>query len=80
MQAHKKLARIARPKADDPWPYSDLLDRLGTGDPFGAGIWLASHGCDADVQLTAAEDLIRSFQESTASKAMLAKLGALHRH
>jgi hypothetical protein len=59
--------------------YTAVLDRLGTGDQFGALIWLASHGCDAEAGLSEAESLIRTYQTSPASAAMLAKLAALHR-
>ncbi|HMJ42248.1 MAG TPA: hypothetical protein VK522_08220, partial [Pseudolabrys sp.] len=78
-ELHKELARIHRPKPDQPMRYTELLDRLGTGDQFGALIWLASHGCDAEAGLSEAEDLIRTYQTSPASAAMLAKLAALHR-
>jgi hypothetical protein len=78
-ELHKELARIHRPKPDQPMAYRELLDRLGTGDQFGALIWLASHGCDAEAGLSEAEDLIRTYQTSPASAAMLAKLAALHR-
>ena len=78
VELHKELARIHRPKPDQPMPYKELLERLGTGDQFGAVIWLASHGCDADAGLTEAEDLIRTYQDSAARTAMLARLAALH--
>jgi hypothetical protein len=78
-ELHKELARIHRPKPEEPMRYTELLDRLGTGDQFGALIWLASHGCDAEAGLSEAEDLIRTYQTSPASAAMLAKLAALHR-
>lgn len=77
-ELHKELARIHRPKPDQPMPYKELLERLGTGDQFGAVIWLASHGCDADAGLSEAEDLIKTYQDSAARTAMLAKLSALH--
>jgi hypothetical protein len=78
-ELHRELARIHRPKPDQPMSYKELLDRLGTGDQFGALIWLASHGCDAGAALSEAEDLIRTYQSSPASAALLAKLAALHR-
>jgi hypothetical protein len=78
VELHKELARIHRPKPDQPMQYKELLDRLGTGDQFGAVIWLASHGCDAEAGLTEAEDLIRTYQDSPARAAMLARLAAVH--
>lgn len=78
-ELHKELARIHRPKPEEPMPYKELLDRLGTGDQFNAAVWLGSHGCDADVGLNETEDLIRTYQDSPARAAMLAKLVALHR-
>ncbi len=79
VKLHKELARIHRPKPEEPLPYRDLLLRLGTGDQFGAVIWLASHGCDVEAGLSEAEDLIRTYQPSPASTALLDKLSQLHR-
>ncbi|MDI1346386.1 MAG: hypothetical protein PSV22_20140 [Pseudolabrys sp.] len=78
-ELHKELARIHRPQPDQPMSYKELLDRLGTGDQFGALVWLASHGCDAEAGLTEAEDLIRTYQTSPASAAMLDRLAKLRR-
>ncbi len=78
-ELHEELARIHRPKPDEPMSYKELRDRLGTGDPFGAVIWLASHGCDAEASLSEAEELIRTYQESAARAAMLSNLAAAHR-
>jgi hypothetical protein len=78
-ELHKEFARIHRPKPEQPMRYRELLDRLGTGDQFGATIWLASHGCDAETGLNEAESLINTYQDSPARAAMLAKLAALHR-
>lgn len=78
-ELHKELARIHRPKPEEPMPYRELLERLGTGDQFGAVIWLASHGCDAETGLNEAESLINTYQDSPARAAMLAKLASLHR-
>ncbi len=77
-ELHKELARIHRPKPEQPMPYKELLDRLGTGDQFGAVIWLASHGCDAEASLSEAEDLIRTYQDSPRRATMLAALAQLH--
>jgi hypothetical protein len=76
---HKQFTKIYRPKIDDPRPYSELLERLGTGDPFGDLVWLASHNCDAEAGLSEAEDLIRAYQDSPARTAMLVRLAQLHR-
>jgi hypothetical protein len=35
-QVHGDLAKTLRPKADDPRPYSELLDRLGVYGPLTA--------------------------------------------
>ena len=78
-QVHGDLAKTLRPKADDPRPYSELLERLGAYEPLTALTWLASHGCDAERELSEAEDLIRTYQDSPKRAAMLAKLAALHR-
>jgi len=78
-ELHKELARIHRPKPEEPMRYNELLDRLGTGDQFNAAVWLGAHGCEADAGLSEAEDLIRTYQDSPARAAMLAKLAAVHR-
>lgn len=76
---HDQLARVYRPRADDPRPYSELLDRLGLGEQLPALKWLASHGCDAESELSEAEMLVRSYQDSPARAAMLASLAQLRR-
>ncbi len=76
---HKQFIKIYRPKADDPRPYSELLERLGAGDPFGDLVWLASHRCNAEAGLSEAADLIRAYQDSPARAAMLVRLAQLHR-
>jgi len=76
---HQQFAKTYRPKAEDPRPYSELLERLGAGDRLGDLIWLASRGCDAGTELAEAEDLIRAYQESAARAQMLARLAQLHR-
>ena len=78
-ELHKELTRIHRPTPEQPMPYRELLERLGTGDQFNAAVWLGAHGCDADAGLSEAEDLIRTYQDSPARAAMLAKLAAVHR-
>ena len=76
---HKQFTKIYRPKAGDPRTYSELLERLGAGDPFGDLIWLASHGCDAETELAEVEELIRAYQDSPARTAMLTRLAQLRR-
>ena len=78
-QVHGDLAKTLRPKADDPRRYSELLERLGAYEPLTALVWLAAHGCDAESELSEAEALIRTYQDSPARVAMLATLAQLHR-
>ena len=59
--------------------YSELLERLAAYEPLTALAWLVSHGCVADRDLSEAEDLIRTYRDSPARAAMLAKLAGLHR-
>jgi hypothetical protein len=73
------MAKVYRPRPDDPRPYSELLDRLGRSGPLPALIWLAEHGCNAESSLTDAEAMIRSYQASAESAQMLERLGRLHR-
>ncbi len=73
------IAKVYRPKADDPRPYSELLDRLGAYQPLTALVWAAGHGCEAEPELSEAEELIRTYQDSPARVAMLATLENLHR-
>jgi hypothetical protein len=76
-QVHGNLAKALRPSADDPRSYDELLSRLGAYEPLTALLWLASHGCDADAEVTAAEDLIHAYRPSPAAAAMLAQLAAV---
>jgi hypothetical protein len=77
---HDQFARIYRPPADDPRPYQELLERLGIGSPLIALQWVAAHGCNADDELTEAETLVRSYQDSPVRAAMLTRLAELHRN
>jgi hypothetical protein len=52
------LDKVYRPTADDPRPYSELLERLGAGEPLTALQWLAGHGCDAEAELGEAEQVV----------------------
>jgi hypothetical protein len=78
-QVHGDLAKVLRPKADDPRPYRELLDRLGAYEPLTALLWLASHGCDADRELSEAAEVIRSYRSSPASVVMLDRLEQLRK-
>jgi hypothetical protein len=74
-----EIAKAYRPRADDPRRYDELLSRLGAGEPLTALIWLAGHGCNAEAELSQAEDLVRSYQDSPDRAAMLAGLAQLRR-
>jgi hypothetical protein len=76
---HKQFGGIYRPKADDPRSYQELLGRLGRGEQFIALRWLASHGCDADAELSQAESLIGAYQPSPDGGLILGQLERLHR-
>jgi hypothetical protein len=78
-QLRVEFSKIYRPKADDPRPYRELLDRLGVHAPLTALIWIAKNGCDADAELTEAEAMVRTYQDSPARAAMLAELARLRR-
>jgi hypothetical protein len=74
------FSKVYRPAADDPRSYDELLDRLGgRGRQFSVLIWLAERGCAAGATIGNAEGLIRSYQGSAQSEAMLAALGRLPR-
>jgi hypothetical protein len=73
------IAKVYRPKADDPRPYSELLERLGAYEPLTALVWAAGHGCEAEPELSEAEELVGTYQDSPARAAMLARLAKLHR-
>lgn len=78
-EVHRELAQIYRPRSDDPRPYQELLERMGTGRPLPALMWLAAHGCDTEAAVDEAEALVASYRDSPDRTAMLATLGALHR-
>jgi hypothetical protein len=59
--------------------HRELLSRLGDGAQFSALKWVAEHGCDTEVELSEAEDLVRAYQDSPDRKAMLATLTQLRR-
>jgi hypothetical protein len=77
---NRDFKKVYRPQPDDPpRPYSELLERLGTYAPLTALTWLAGHGCEAESELTEAEAMVRTYQDSPARAAMLATLERLHR-
>lgn len=76
-QVHRELKDIYRPTADNPLPYREMLERMGTGEPLAALIWLGRHGCPAKDELNEADTLIRIYQDSPERGAMLATLGEL---
>ncbi len=78
-QVDGDLMKVYRPKADDPRPYSELLERLGAYEPLTALVWVGGHGCEAEPELSEAEELVRTYQDSPARIAMLATLERLHR-
>ncbi len=71
------LTAVERPAADDPRPYSVLLQQMGGDAPLVALQWLASHGCDAADAVNEAEGLVRVYQDSPERAAMLANLARL---
>lgn len=75
----KRFAGIYRPQAGDARPYDELLGRLGRGDLLNALIWLASHGCAANAELSEAEALIKAYAPSPDSGWMLGRMEALHK-
>ena len=70
----REYAPIYRPRADDPRPYAQLVERMGGGNPFADLLWLAAHGCDAGAQLNEAKAIVASYQDSPRRAAMLAAL------
>lgn len=76
-QVHRELKGIYRATADDPRSYRELLDRMGTGEPLAGLIWLARHGCPAVDELSEADALVRTYQDSPERAAMLATFGEL---
>jgi hypothetical protein len=74
-QLHGQFAKVYRPEPNDgPRPYSELLDRLGNGEPLQDLIWLAGHGCEAEPELSEAVALVNAYQDSPGRAEMLAEL------
>jgi hypothetical protein len=78
-QIDRDIGKVYRPKADDPRPYSELLQRLGAYEPLTALVWVAGHGCEAEPELSEAEELVSTYQDSPVRATMLATLERLHR-
>ncbi len=76
-QVHRELKDVYRPTADNPLPYREMLERMGTGEPLPALIWLARHGCAPTAELSEAEQLVQTYQDAPERAAMLATLGQL---
>ena len=77
-ELHAQFAKIYRPApTDEPRPYSELLQRLGTSEQLPNLIWLARHGCAARAELDDAIALVNAYQNSADRTKMLATLTAL---
>ncbi|CAN7145102.1 hypothetical protein LJR220_000018 [Bradyrhizobium sp. LjRoot220] len=77
-ELHAQFAKIYRPApADEPRPYSELLQRLGTSEQLPNLIWLARHGCAAGAELDDAIALVNAYRDSADRAKMLATLTAL---
>ncbi|MBR1233522.1 hypothetical protein [Bradyrhizobium sp. AUGA SZCCT0182] len=77
-ELHAQFAKIYRPApADEPRPYSELLQRLGTSEQLPNLIWLSRHGCAAGPELDEAIALVKAYQDSADRAKMLATLTAL---
>ena len=78
-EVYRELTEIYRPTTDDPRPYRELLERMGTGKPLEALIWLAEHGCDTEAAVSEARDLVSAYGNSPQRAAMLTTLSGLRR-
>jgi hypothetical protein len=78
-EQYRELMPVYRPQPNDPRPYRELIQRLGGDNPFAALLWLAQHGCDAEVDLNQAESLMRGYESSPQRAAMLAALAEARR-
>ncbi len=74
------VAKVYRPRpGDPPRPYGELLERLGAYEPLNALTWLATHGCDAESELSDAQALVLAYEDSPGRGTMLATLARLRR-
>ncbi len=78
-EVYRELTEIYRPTTDDPRPYRELLERMGTGKPLEALIWLAEHGCDTEAAVSEARDLVSAYGDLPQRAAMLTTLSGLRR-
>jgi hypothetical protein len=77
-QLHGQFAKVYRPGPnDEPRPYSELLERLGNGEPLPDLIWLVGHGCEAGPELSEAVALVNAYRDSPGRAEMLAELARL---
>jgi hypothetical protein len=75
---HRQFTSVYRPGAnDEPRPYSELLERLGTSEYLPALIWFARQGCAAEAELNEAIALINAYRDSPGRAEILATLTAL---
>lgn len=74
-----ELDKVYKRTADNPLPFRELGERLGLGEPLAALLWLAGHGCDADAQLSEAQDVVAAYQPSPERETMAAALAKLKR-
>lgn len=70
----RSVRGVFRPRADDPYPYSGLIDRLGVGRPLTVLIWLGEHGCDVAAEARDAEAVVRAYHDTPGRAEMLAAL------
>jgi hypothetical protein len=74
-QLHGQFAKVYRPGPnDEPRPYSELLERLGNGEPVAVQIWVSGHGCAAGPELSEAIALVNAYQDSPGRAVILAEL------
>jgi uncharacterized membrane protein YuzA (DUF378 family) len=73
-----EIRAVYRPAPQDPSRrYSELIDRLGVGEPLNVLVWLGEHGCDVRDELREAVAAVRAYQESADRAAMLGTLARL---
>jgi len=77
-ELHGQFTKVYRPGAnDEPRPCSELLERLGNGEPLPDLIWLARHGCAAEPELGEAIALVNAYRDSPGRAEMLTALMGL---
>ena len=77
-ELHQQFTSVYRPGPnDEPRPYSELLERLGTSEYLPALIWFVRHGCAADAELNEAIALINAYRDSPGRAEMLTTLTGL---